>query len=200
MKSFFMDKSLAFLCKYNTYSDEDIEKLSYGLEGIYLTITKLIIIFALALLLNIFKEIIFLLIIFNIIRYFGFGIHAKKSSECLISSIIFFIGLPYICLNEFVTNEILIIIAIIGIISFIPFAPADTKKRPFYNKKKKFIRKILTIAVGIIYLIGAITIKNSTISKLFLIAIIIQAIVINPITYMIMNEPYNNSKNDKKMS
>ena len=62
MKSFFMDKSLAFLCKYNTYSDEDIEKLSYGLEGIYLTITKLIIIFALALLLNIFKEIIFLLI------------------------------------------------------------------------------------------------------------------------------------------
>ena len=80
MKSFFMNKSLAFLCKYNTYSDEDIEKLSYGLEGIYLTITKLIIIFALALLLNIFKEIIFLLIIFNIIRYFGFGIHAKKSS------------------------------------------------------------------------------------------------------------------------
>ena len=42
MKSFFMDKSLAFLCKYNTYSDEDIEKLSYGLEGIYLTITVVV--------------------------------------------------------------------------------------------------------------------------------------------------------------
>ena len=195
-----MDKSLAFLCKYNTYSNEDIEKLSYGLEGIYLTITKLIIIFALAFLLNIFKEIILLLIIFNVIRYFGFGIHAKKSSECLISSIIFFNVIPYICLNEFVTKEILMIISIIGIISFIPFAPADTKKRPFYNKKKKIIRKVLTIIVGITYLRCAITIQEPTISKLFLMAIIIQAIVVNPITYKIMNEPYNNSKNDKKMS
>lgn len=200
MKSLFMDKSLAFLCKYNTYSKEDLEKLSYGLEGIYLTITKLIVIFTLAFLLNIFKEIILLLIIFNVIRYFGFGIHAKKSSECLISSIIFFIIIPYICLNEFVTIKILKTISIIGIISFIPFAPADTKKRPFYNKKKKIIRKVLTIIVGITYIICAIIIQDLTISKLFLMAIIIQAIIVNPITYKIMNVPYNNSKTAKKMS
>lgn len=194
MKSFFMDKSLAFLCKYNTYSDEDIEKLSYGLEGIYLTITKLIIIFALALLLNIFKEIIFLLIIFNIIRYFGFGIHAKKSSECLITSLILFIMLPFAFLTFNISKKILFIISTISILSFFLFAPADTIKRPLKNKKKRTIRKILTIIVGIIYLLCGSIINNYTISTLFFLAIIIQSIVINPITYKLMRQPYNNYK------
>ena len=194
MKSFFMNKSLAFLCKYNTYSDEDIEKLSYGLEGIYLTITKLIIIFALALLLNIFKEIIFLLIIFNIIRYFGFGIHAKKSSECLITSLILFIILPFAFLTFNISKKILFIISTISILSFFLFAPADTIKRPLKNKKKRTIRKILTIIVVIIYLLCGSIINNYTISTLFFLAIIIQSIVINPITYKLMRQPYNNYK------
>lgn len=194
MKSFFMDKSLAFLCKYNTYSDEDIEKLSYGLEGMYLTITKLIIIFTLALLLNIFKEIIFLLIIFNIIRYFGFGIHAKKSSECLITSLILFIILPFAFLTFNISKKILFIISTISILSFFLFAPADTIKRPLKNKKKRTIRKILTIIVGIIYLLCGSIINNYTISTLFFLAIIIQSIVINPITYKLMRQPYNNYK------
>lgn len=197
MKSFFMDKSLAFLCKYNTYSNEDLEKLSYGLEGIYLTITKLIIIFALAFLLNIFKEIILLLIIFNVIRYFGFGIHAKNSSECLITSLILFIVLPFLCLKFNISKNILLIISIISIISFFLFAPADTIKRPLKNKKKRIIRKILTIIVGIAYLLFGIFISNDTISILLFLAIIIQAIIINPITYMIMKQPYNNYKSVK---
>ncbi len=194
MKSFFMNKTLSFLCKYNNYSKDEIERLNYGIEGIYLTITKLVVIIILSLLLNMFKELMGLLIIFNIIRYFGFGVHAKKSSECLITSILLFIVLPYIVLNLFNNQSLLYLISFISLLTFIPFAPADTIKRPFNNKKKKLIRKILTIIVGIIYLICSIIIKNIVLSKLFLLAIIIQAIVINPITYKIMNEPYNNSK------
>ena len=45
-----------FLSKYETYEGEDLEKLKYGLEGIYLTITKLVIILFLAIVLNILKE------------------------------------------------------------------------------------------------------------------------------------------------
>ncbi len=200
MKSFFMNRMLSFLCKYNNYSKEEIEKLNYGLEGIYLTITKLVVIIVLALLLNIFKEVIGLLILFNIIRYFGFGVHAKNSSECLITSILLFIVLPYIFIKLVNGNHILYIISFISILTFIPFAPADTIKRPFNNKRKKLIRKILTIIIGIIYLICSIVIDNIILSKLFLLAIMIQAIVINPITYKVMNESYNNSKNAKKIS
>lgn len=194
MKLFFMNKTLSFLCKHNSYSKEDIDKLNYGLEGLYLTITKLVIIIILSLLLNIFKEVLFLLVIFNIIRYFGFGIHAKKSSECLITSIILFIIIPFIFLKMNISNILIYCLAICGLISFIPFAPADTKKRPFKNKRKKIIRKVLTIVTGIIYLACSIVIKDTTVSVLFITAIIIQAIIVNPITYRIMNEPYNNGK------
>ena len=62
MKARFMNNTIAFLQKYNTYSKEDIEKLEYGLEGIYLTITKLIILFFIATLLGVVKEFITLLL------------------------------------------------------------------------------------------------------------------------------------------
>ena len=199
MKSCFMNKSLSFLKKYNNYTDEEIEKLQYGLEGIYLTLTKLVILL-LSLILNIFKEVIILLFLFNIIRYFGFGVHASKSSDCLITSIILFIVLPFVFLNFNIPRNVELIMALLSICSFIIFAPADTFKRPFYNKKKRFIRKVLTIIVGIIYFILSYFIKNEIFSTLLLLSIVIQGIVVNPLSYMILKQPYNNYKNAEKIS
>ena len=88
MKELFLKNSVTFITKYNpNYTSSDIEKIKYGLEGIYLTITKLIIILVLSIFLNITKEIIFVLLFLNIIRYPAFGVHADKSSTCLITSI-----------------------------------------------------------------------------------------------------------------
>ena len=85
--------------KYQNYNDDELEMVKYGLEGLYLTITKLVVIIGMSLLLKIFWEVISILLLFNIIRYFGFGIHAKRSIECLITSLIFFIGIPYLLLK-----------------------------------------------------------------------------------------------------
>ena len=194
MKVYFINKSLSFLCRYKNYTKEEKDKLLYGLEGIYLTITKLIIIILISLILNIFKEVIILLFLFNIIRYFGFGIHAGKSSDCLITSICLFILLPYVSLKLNITKNILYILSSISLVSFIPWAPADTIKRPFNNKKKKLIRKILTILVGSFYFILSFIIKNNVFSRLLLLAIIIQGIVINPLSYKILRQPYHNGK------
>ena len=177
MKTLFLDSTLSFITKYKNYTDEEVTELRYGLEGIYLTITKLVIVFALAIILNIFKQVVSLLILFNIIRYFGFGVHAGKSSECLITSLILFILIPFIFLNLTINKNILIILSIVSIISFLPFAPADT------------------IITGVIFLICGILINRYSIYTLFFLAIIIQAIVVNPLTYKIMGQPYNNYKN-----
>lgn len=195
MKTLFLDSTLSFITKYKNYTDEEVTELRYGLEGIYLTITKLVIVFALAIILNIFKQVVSLLILFNIIRYFGFGVHAGKSSECLITSLILFILIPFIFLNLTINKNILIILSIVSIISFLPFAPADTIKRPMRNKRKRLVRKILTIITGVIFLICGILINRYSIYTLFFLAIIIQAIVVNPLTYKIMGQPYNNYKN-----
>lgn len=194
MKDLFINGTISFVTKYNKYTDEQIEKMKYGIEGIYLTVVKLIVIVLLVMILKMTKELLLLLLFFNIIRYFGFGIHAKKSSECLISSIILFVILPYLFIKTNINYYVLITLSIISLISFIPFAPADTPKRPFKNKKKKMVRKIITIAIGIIYLISSFLVKSMILKKVLLLSIIIQGIVINPLTYKILKQPYNSGK------
>lgn len=197
MKTRFMNNTIAFLQKYNTYSKEDIEKLEYGLEGIYLTLTKLIILFFVATLLGVVKEFITLLLLFNIIRYTGFGFHAEKSYQCLIISSFCFLIIPIFFINIVLSKIIYIVICIFCIINFLLFAPADTIKRPLPNKKKRIIRKITTTIIGIIYSILSIVFYNHWVSAILISALIIQVIVINPLTYKILKQPYNNYKNYK---
>ncbi len=195
MKLMFVDNTVTFLKKYKNYSEKDLEKLEYGLEGIYLTITKLIILFICAVLLGITKQFIVLLILFNIIRYTGFGFHALKSWQCLICSTINFILIPLFFIEFDLSRNIYVVIDSICIISYLLFAPADTIKRPLPNKRKRIIRKIITVIVGVIYSLLNIVFFDKWISPILISALVIQAIIINPLIYMIFGQPYNNYKN-----
>ena len=124
MKQLFLNYSLDFICKYHSYSDFDKKKLIYGLEGIYLTITKLIILLLLSIVLHIFKEFVLITFLFNIIRYTGFGFHAEKSYQCLLLSIFNFILIPYLLLYITLKPAIVFSISVICISHFILFALA----------------------------------------------------------------------------
>ena len=195
MKNLFLNKSINFITKYKKYSDEDIEKLRYGLEGIYLTFYKLIIIIILALLLGVFKETIIFLILFNIIRYPAFGFHANTSLQCLIMSCIFVIGLPTILLTFNLSIIIKIFIAVLCLIDFIVYAPADTVKRPLPNVKKRRIRKFCAVICCLLYFALCVIFNNHYISDLLLAAMMVEAILINPIIYKIFKQPYRNYLN-----
>ena len=77
MKQLFLDNSMKFICKYQSISNYDKKRIKYGLEGLYLTISKLIILTSLAIILNMLKEFVLSIIFFNVIRYTGFGFHAE---------------------------------------------------------------------------------------------------------------------------
>ena len=116
--------------QYPNYDKDKIDEIMYGLEGIYLTITKTIIIFIIAFILGIQKELLFLLLAFNFIRLFAFGMHANNSITCLIFSSSLFLGgsaaIKYININ----NYILYFLFLISFILICIFAPSDTVKRP----------------------------------------------------------------------
>ena len=152
-------------------------------------ITKLIIIFSLSLVLNIFIETILLIIIFGGIRYFGFGLHAKTSKQCLIFSSLLFIVLPYTFynLNFNLFTEILIFSTCF--INLLIFAPSDTEKRRFKNRKKYLIRKFLTLIVTCIYIF--LYYFTDDLNKFFMISLIIQSIIVNPLIYKLMGIKYN---------
>ncbi len=195
MKERIISSTTNYLTKYQNLSSSDLEKIRYGLEGIYLTITKMIIIIGVAFLLGMLKEVTIILVLFNIIRYTGFGFHANTSMECLILSIACFVLIPIVFLKVNISTNAIIFISILCIISYILFAPADTVKRPLRNKKKRLIRKISTIIIGLIY-IGLMFLIPSW-RLLFLTALVILAITINPLLYKAFGQPYNNYKNIK---
>lgn len=195
MKKVFLNGCLRIIKKNDsTISDEKLDEIRYGLEGIYLTITKTIFIFALSYLLGIFREMIIMLIVFNILRTTGFGIHAKKSWQCWVSSTILFIFFPFISKYIYMPNTLKIVLGIIAIVVMVLYAPADTVKHPLVNKKKRLIWKTLTVINCIILVLISICVKDNSISNLMIFGIYSEVVVIIPLTYKIFDLPYSNYK------
>lgn len=195
MKKKFLDWSMNIIKKnYPDYDDDKLAEIKYGLEGFYLTITKLLIIFPIAIITGNFFYMLLLLICFNILRKTGFGVHATTSLNCLISSTIIFIGVPYIC--KFITISLFYkcIISIISIIFLYLYAPADTKKRPLINRKRCLKYKYITIINACTISIVSMLVTNNTLSNIFLMSVVLEGISVNKLTYKIFNLPFDNYK------
>ena len=195
IKNFVVNHSMNLINDLNKYDKIQLEEIKYGIESIYLTLSKVIVILVISYLLGLIKEAILFLLIFNILRSFAFGLHASKSIWCWISSSIAFIGIPYICKTFVFSNLIYFILPIICLVCFILYAPADTIKRPLINSKKRKIYKLLSIISCVIYLVLIILIPNFLVKNLLLFALILESILILPITYKIFKLPYKNYLN-----
>lgn len=192
MKDYIINKCMNYI-KINTNYDEIKQKeIKYGLEAIYLTITKSIIIFSIAIVLGIFKEMIIFIFTYNLLRSTSFGLHATKSWICLISSSILFIGIPYLCILSSIPIYIKVIVGILGICFMFKNSPADTKKKPIINKKKRKIYKLISTTLVVIYSFLMIIIKDNFLINCMFYSIILQNLLISPTVYKIFKLPYNN--------
>ena len=197
MKDKFLKSSIDTIRKNKKYTDEEIEIIAYGLEGLYLTFTKMVIIFGIAIYLGIIKDLLCLLVAYNIIRSQAFGIHASKSIYCLIASLVMFIGGAYLCVYLVLPLWLKTCVSIICCILLLIYAPADTHKRPIVNAKKRKRFKCLSTLFGFVYIVLIVVFKESIISNYLLIGLIEATIMILPITYKIFKMPYDNYKNYK---
>ena len=175
-------------------NEEQLEIIEYGLEGLYLTIIKIIIILLLAIVLDILKETVLMIIFYNVTRFFTFGLHAKTSTACLITSLLLFIGGTYLATYLQIPLIVKIILSIICLILICIYAPADTEKRPLINPKKRKRFKIQSIIISIIMGVLIIYLNDSYISNFMVIGQLEAVIMILPITYKAFDLPYNNYK------
>ena len=196
MREKFLEKSInSIKIKFPDYSEEKIEEISYGLEALYITFTKTLVIFSIAFLLGIIKDVLFILLSYNIVRTTAFGMHAKKSWHCYIISGVLFIGTALLCKYVNIDIYIKYVISIISFISLVIYAPADTYKRPLVNKFKRKRYKIITIIIGLIYLKFIIIFKNNIISSYLCFGLFDASLMIHPLVYRMFQLPYNNYKN-----
>lgn len=195
MKKKFLDWAIDIIKKdYPQYDDVKLAELRYGLEGFYLTISKLLVIIPLSILSGNFKYMVILLILFNILRKTGFGIHAKTSLACLISSIIVFIGIPCLCKIMYIPQYVKLLISLIAIIGLFIYAPADTSKRPLINRTRCLKFKYITVINACLIAIASLIIKNNIISNIALMSICLESISVNRLTYKIFNMDFDNYK------
>lgn len=195
MKKKFLNYSLKVISTNGNYDDTKLEEIAYGLETMYLTITKLVVIFGLAYLLGILKEVLLLLLCYNLIRCSAYGLHASKSIYCLISSTSLFIGGVYASrILAILPMYVKIILCILSIVLLIKYAPADTIKRPLINKKKRTKLKILSSLKGVIYLFLIIYLNDGIVSGFLLCGLIEAIIMIHPLVYKLFDLPYDNYK------
>lgn len=195
MKEAFINNSMNIIKKYYpNYSEVKLEELKYGLLGLYLLITKSIIIFAIAFFLGIFKELLIFTLIYNLIRLPSFGIHASKSWICLVASTSVFILSTYLCSKVIIPINFKVILGIIGIILICKNSPADTAKKPIVSPKRRKIYKTISTLVAITFVICSIIINNDFLANSFIIALLIQCVITAPTTYKICGETYDNYK------
>ena len=73
-------------------------------------------------------------------------------------------------------------------------SPADTKKRPIVSPKRRLTYKLISTILAIIFVILSVIIKNNFISNCLVFGLILQNVLISPLTYKIFKQPYNNYK------
>ena len=196
MKELVINGSMSHIKKSNPdFDQEKLEVIQYGLEGLYILITKTTIIFIIAALLGIVKELIVFALIYNFIRMPSFGLHATKSWICLVSSLTIFIGSAFICTLITIPINIKIILGIILIFFIYKNSPADTEKRPIINPKRRLIYKLLSTGIAIIFVTLAIIIPNNFLNNCFIFSLLVQCFMISPTIYKLFNLPYDNYKN-----
>ena len=195
MRDYIVNSSRNLIKKDNPdYSEERLEILEYGLTGLYIFISKSIVIFSIAYFLGILKELIIFMLIYNLIRLVSFGMHATSSTACLVASAFSFLSATYLCKYFIIPIGFKVIFGIISIIYVYLHSPADTEKRPIISQKRRFIYKSLSTFIAIVMVICSIIIDDIFISNSFSISLLIQCFMISPFAYKLTGQKYDNYK------
>lgn len=194
MKKEFIDKCCSFIAKHEECDELKMKKLSYGLEAIYNLLSKTIILFIVALILNVWKEYLLLIVVYSVVRMYSYGIHAKTTLMCWLTTTPIYIGGSLFIKYASIPISYIYAIWIFGFVSFLLWAPADTPAKPLIREKRRHIQKIKACTICILLLGVMIIYPNNHLSNAICYALVVQSICINPITYCITKTPYANYK------
>ncbi|MGE5626900.1 MAG: accessory gene regulator B family protein [Solirubrobacterales bacterium] len=176
----------------------ELQKMKLGLEIVFINISKAIVIFAVAAQFNLVKEVLIMSLVFATIRKSAFGIHAKNSVVCTISSLMMFVFGSYISYYLKFNNYIVFIIFLVANLLLYKYAPGDTEKHPLLRAKLRKKLKKEAIASGILLMIIALIIPNQVVKTLITLAASFEVISILPLTYRILNRRYKNYEKYEK--
>lgn len=174
--------------------DEKAEVINYGLQNIVGEIPKIFIMLGVAYILGIFKWALITFLIFIPYRGASGGVHAKTHMGCIVTTILFYCGIPllsqYFILDKLIRYVIIGIVWAFGMIMIKLYAPADTEEVPILalkDRKKKRIVSYISFSIG---LIVALLINDNMISNILIVGDFVQTISITKLVYKLTKNKY----------
>lgn len=174
--------------------DERAEVINYGLQNIIGEIPKIFLLFIIAAVLGVFKEVLFTFIVLIPYRGASGGFHLKTHLGCILGTSIFYCGIAFLSQNiilEEMTKYILIgSIWIFGMFMIKLYAPADTENVPILSKKDRKKKQTIAYITYSIGLIAALLIQDNVISNILLFGNFLQTLTITKLAYRLTNNKY----------
>lgn len=173
-------------------SELELKKINYGLKVIMLNLSKFIIIVMVAYILNLCKYALLTILLMIVMKKYCFGLHAKSNRICTAITTAMVLGTAYVSKYRLIGMRYVILIAILAFIGICKYAPADTKAHPLIGKKLRAnLRRKAIVSVISAYGIAFILNKND-VTIIVVLTAFIQSIMINPLTYKLLNREWNN--------
>ena len=174
--------------------DEKSEIINYGLQLLIGEIPKMLITLLISYLLGILKLTIIMVLILMPFRACSGGFHLHSHLGCIISTTMYYCGIPKISIFIYFNNQtefIFVLCALIfGIIILKKYAPADTENVPILQEKTRKQKKILSYITYTLGLIIALIIKNNVVSNIIIFGYLTQTLMITPLAYKITKNKY----------
>lgn len=167
-------------------------KMKYGLEVIFINITKLFIIISIAFFIGIGIDTIIICITCGILKFHTFGEHAKSSIVCTVISCISHVVIPYLTMNIVLDNFIFIGVSAVMIACIYRYAPSDTEKHPLIGEEKRKSLKRNAVITAVVVTLVTLVIPYNRMTMLVLLSEVYIVIAILPITYKILRRKRNN--------
>lgn len=174
--------------------DDRAEVINYGLQNIVGEIPKIFLLFIIAFVLGIFKEVLFMFIVLIPYRGASGGFHLKTHLGCILGTTAFYCGnvllSQYIVLDD-ITKYILIGISwIFGMVMIKLYAPADTENVPILSKKDRKKKQMIAYITYSIGLLVALLVQDQVISNILLFGNILQTLTITKLAYRLTKNKY----------
>ena len=175
--------------------EERAEVINYGLQNIIGEIPKVFLLFGMAFLLGILKEIVFMFIALAPYRSASGGIHLKTHIGCIIGTTLFYCGTVFLSQNIILTQIVkLILVGVIwlfGIIMIKLYAPADTENVPILSKSERKKKKIIAYITFTIGMLISIFITNQNVANILIFGNLLQTLLITKIAYKLTKNKYS---------
>jgi len=180
----------AIAAELEDLSEEKLAEIDYGIAAFIANSYKMVFIFILAILLNIFKYFLIAIISFGTLRTFASGVHAKREWTCLPVSTSIFLGITYLGIIFDLNIYIINFVFILCFGAMLIYAPADTEERPIVSRrlrKKLKITSCITILVLYAFALYSLGTKASSIITF---AVLFESVLILPVTYRLAGSMY----------